>query len=93
MAALLAAAVNPQIRFVSLDRTPHSLRAAIDAPIHTNLHDAVIPGFAVKWDLSDLRELVLPRPVTWTDPTDWMGNVVALEGGYTYTASDPNAVR
>ena len=93
VALLLAAAVNPQIGSISLDRTPHSLRAAIEAPIHSNLHDAVIPGFAVKWDLADLRELVRPREVTWKDPTDWMGNVVALDGAYTYTASDPNVSR
>jgi hypothetical protein len=78
---------------VALDRTPYSIRAAIDAPMHTNLHDAVIPGFAVKWDLADLREILRPREVTWTDPTDWMGNVVALDGPYTYTASDPNVSR
>jgi dienelactone hydrolase len=93
VALLLAAAVNPQIASVSLHRTPHSVRAAIDAPIHTNLHDAAIPGFALKWDLRDLRELVQPRSVTWTDPTDWMGNVVVLAGSYTYSASDPNAPR
>ena len=90
---LLAAAVNPQIGSVSLNRTPYSVRAAIDAPIHTNLHDAVIPGFAVKWDLSDLRELLRPRSVAWKDPTDWMGNVVPLDGSYSYSASDPNAAR
>jgi dienelactone hydrolase len=90
---LIAAAVSPQIGSVVLDRTPHSVRAAIDSPIHTNLHDAVIPGFAVKWDLKDLFDLIRPRAVVWRDPTDWMGNVVALEGGYTYTASDPNVQR
>jgi hypothetical protein len=90
---LLAAAVNPQIGSVTLDRTPHSLRAAIDSSIHTNLHDAVIPGFALKWDLSDLRDLIRPRTVVWKDPTDWMSNVVALDGPYTYTTSDPNIVR
>ena len=31
VALLLAAAINPQIGSVSLDRTPHSLRAAIDS--------------------------------------------------------------
>ena len=93
IALLLAAAVNPQIASVSLDRTPHSLAAALDAPIHSNLHDAVIPGFALKWDLADLREVLRPRSVTWKDPTDWMGNVVALDGSYTYTASDPNVPR
>jgi dienelactone hydrolase len=93
VALLLAAAVNPQIGSVSFDRTPHSVRSAIDAPIHTNLHDAVIPGFALKWDLADLRELLKPRSVTWKDPTDWMGNVVALDGSYTYSVSDPNVAR
>ena len=91
--ALLAAAVNPQISSVVLTRTPHSVRAAIDSPIHTNLHDAVIPGFAVKWDLNDVRELLKPRTVEWRDPTDWMGNVVPLGPGYTYLSSDPNVVR
>ena len=64
--------------------------AAIDSPIHINLHDAVIPGFAVKWDLTDLRDLLRPRVVVWRDPTDWMGNVVALGDAYKYSSSDPN---
>jgi dienelactone hydrolase len=93
VALLMAAAVNQEIASVSIDRTPHSLRAAIDAPIHTNLHDAVIPGFALKWDLAELRDLLRPRSVLWRDPTDWMGNVVALDGSYTYSASDPNVAR
>ena len=93
IALLMAGAVNPRIASVSLDRTPHSLQAAIDAPIHTNLHDAVIPGFALKWDLADLRDLLRPRSVVWRDPTDWMGNVVALDGPYTYAVSDPNVPR
>lgn len=93
IALLLAAAVNPQIGSIVLDRTPASIRAAIAAPIHTNLHDAVIPGFALKWDLSDVRALVRPRSVTWKDPTDWMGNVIPLEGSFIYTASDPNVTR
>ena len=42
---------------------------------------------------ADLRELLRPRSVTWKDPTDWMGNVVALKGSYTYSVSDPNAPR
>jgi dienelactone hydrolase len=87
---LLAAAGNQQISSVFLTRTPYSLRAAIASAIHTNLHDGAIPGFAVKWDLTDLLGLISPRAVVWRDPTDWMGNVVTLEGGYTYTPSDPN---
>ena len=45
VALLIAAAVNEQIASISLDRTPHSLRAAVDAPVHTNLHDAAVPGW------------------------------------------------
>jgi dienelactone hydrolase len=93
VALLLAAAVNEQIASVSLERTPHSVRAAIEAPMHTNLHDAVIPGFALKWDLLDLRDLMRPRSVEWRDPTDWMGNVVAVGGDFLYTPSDPNVTR
>jgi dienelactone hydrolase len=93
VALLLAAAVNEHIGSVFLDRTPHSVRAAIESPIHTNLHDAVIPGFALKWDLLDLRDLIRPRPLVWSDPTDWMGNVVAVGDDFSYTASDPNVTR
>ena len=93
VALLLAAAVDDRITSVLLSRTPHSVRAAVDAPIHTNLHDAVIPGFALKWDLADLRTLIHPREVVWQDPTDWMRNVVALEGSFVYTSSDPNVTR
>ena len=90
---LLAAAANPQLASIELDRTPHSVRAAVSSPIHTNLHDAVIPGFAAKWDLADLRDLVKPRAVVWRNPSDWMGDVVAAEGEYVYSDSDPNVDR
>jgi dienelactone hydrolase len=90
---LLAAAVNPRIASLTLARTPHSLRAAVEAPVHTNLHDGVIPGFALKWDLADIRGLLAPRTTVWQDPTDWMGRVVPLTGPYTYTSSDPNGSR
>jgi hypothetical protein len=93
VALLLAAATNPRIASVALERTPYSVRAAIDAPIHTNLHDAVIPGFALKWDLADLRALLAPGAVEWRDPTDWMDNVVRPDGAYTYSSSDPSVVR
>lgn len=87
---LLAAAVNPRIGEIVLDHTPYSLRAAIESPVHEDLHDAAIPGFALKWDLQDIRTQVLPRKVVWKDPTDWMGNVVSAPGDFRYTSSDPN---
>jgi hypothetical protein len=44
--------------------------------VHQDLHDVVIPG-------------VIPQAspgakILWTDPADWMRNVVKLDGGYVY---------
>ena len=87
---LLASAVNPRIGRILLDRTQYSLRAAIESPVQQSLHDAVIPGFALKWDLQNIRELVLPRHVVWKNPTDWTGNIVKLPGAFEYTSTDMN---
>lgn len=85
---LLAAAIDQRISRLWLDRTPHSLRAAFENPLHRNLHDAVIPGFALRWDLEDLVKAIEPRTVLWTDPTDWMGTVVPLGPKYGYRPLD-----
>jgi hypothetical protein len=69
---LLAAAIDTRIRKVWLDRTPYSLRAALERSMNTDLFDAVIPGFALHWDLQDLTKAMGSRPVLWTDPTNWM---------------------
>jgi len=81
---LLAAAVDPRMQRIWLDRTPHSLRAALDEPLNRNLHMAVIPGFCLKWDLADLVSAVQLRIVLWTDPTNWMRTVVPLGGTFRY---------
>jgi dienelactone hydrolase len=73
---LLAAAAEARINEIWLDRTPHSLRASLNGPIHTRLFDAVIPGFLQHWDLADLVRAMGKRPVMWTDPADWMGKTV-----------------
>ena len=81
---LLAAAVDPRIGKVWLDRTPYSLRAALENTINTDIFDAVIPGFALRWDLEDLTKAMGDRPVLWTDPTDWMHRPVALGPPFRY---------
>jgi cephalosporin-C deacetylase-like acetyl esterase len=83
---LMAAALDPRISRIWLDQTPHSLRSALEVPLTRNLHDAVIPGFASHWDLNDLVKAIAPRPVFWTDPTDWTGNVVPHLEGFGYRA-------
>ena len=53
---LLAAAIDNRIGKIWLDRTPFSLRAALDNSMNTDLFDAVIPGFALHWDLEDAHQ-------------------------------------
>src|SRR5207302_891414 len=81
---LLAAAIDPRIGKVWLDRTPYSLRAALENSMNTDLFDAVIPSFALHWDVGDLRKAMGNRPILWTDPTNWMGRTVAAGPAYHY---------
>ncbi len=81
---LLAAAVDNRIAKVWLDRTPYSLRAALENSMNTDLFDAVIPGFALHWDLDDLTKAMADRPVLWTDPANWMGHPVSLGPQFRY---------
>jgi dienelactone hydrolase len=81
---LLAAAVDTRIGKIWLDRTPFSLRAALDNSMNTDLFDAVIPNFALHWDLEDLAKAMGNRLVLWTDPSNWMGHAVALSGPFRY---------
>lgn len=81
---LLAAAADPRIRKVWLDKTPYRLLEALQNTLNTSLYDAVIPGFALHWDLEDLIKVIGDRPVMWTDPTNWMGRVVPLGPRFRY---------
>jgi hypothetical protein len=81
---LLAAAVDTRIGKVWLDRTPYSLRAALENSMNTDLFDAVIPSFALHWDLNDLTKAMENRPVLWTDPANWMGHAVPLGSPFRY---------
>jgi len=81
---LVAAAVDPRIGKIWLDRTPHSLRAALENSMNTDLFDAVIPGFALHWDLDDLVKAMGTRSVLWTDPSNWMGHPVPLGSPFRY---------
>jgi hypothetical protein len=57
---------------------------ALENDMNTDLFDAVIPGFALHWDLTDLTKAMGNRPVLWTDPTNWMGRAVPLGAPYQY---------
>lgn len=81
---LLGAAADPRIGKIWLDKTPHSLQAAFDNSMSTDLWDAVIPKFVLHWDLNDLVKVMGNRQVIWTDPTDWMGRIVGLGPPFQY---------
>jgi cephalosporin-C deacetylase-like acetyl esterase len=81
---LLAAAGDERIQRVWLDKTPYSLCATLDRPLNRNLHAAILPGFCLAWDLADLAKAIGTRSLLWTDPTDWLGNIVPLEGEFRY---------
>ena len=88
---LLAAAVDPRISKIWLDRTPHSMRIALDTAMNESVFDAVIPGFLLHWDLSDLTKAMGSRSVMWTDPTNWMDKIVPVTGSqfkYRYVFGD-----
>ena len=87
--ALMAAAIDPRIEAVWVDRTPYSLRAAFDTAVHRQLHDATMPGFVLRWDLSDVVKAIGDRKVLWTDPVNWNNEFVRVQGAtYQYRYFD-----
>ena len=81
---LLAAAADPRIKGIWLDRTPYSLRAALDNSVAADLWDAALPGFVLHWDLDDLVKAMGSRRVLWTDPTNWIRTVVFAGPSFRY---------
>lgn len=78
---LLASAAEPRLSKLWLERAPYDLASVLDTPVHRFLHDAVIPGFLLSWDLADLAK---GRTVRWVQPTDWNGNIVKRTGPQYY---------
>ena len=53
--ALVAAATDSRIASVQIDLTPYSFQPALDGPVHHGLHDAIIGGFFLQFDIADVR--------------------------------------
>ncbi|MCX6598086.1 MAG: acetylxylan esterase [Acidobacteria bacterium] len=81
---MLAAAVDQRLNKIWLDRTPWSMAAALEGPLTSFLFDAMIPGFALHWDFKDLVSAIGDRRVLWSDPTNWMNQVVYSGPAYRY---------
>ncbi len=50
----MAAAVDPRLTRIWVDRMPWSLLDAFEAPMTNSLFEVMIPGFARHWDFGDL---------------------------------------
>lgn len=81
---LLAATMDQRLNRIWLDKTPHSFASALDVPVHTNLFDALIPGFLRHWEMDSLVDAVKPRSILRTDPVDWAGKPVKPSGDFRY---------
>jgi cephalosporin-C deacetylase-like acetyl esterase len=90
---LLAAAGDRRLRKIWLDRTPSSFAAALEGPLTNQLFDALLPRFALHWDLRDLVGAIGERRVLWSDPTNWMNRVVPLGTAYRYRVTGEGDAR
>jgi hypothetical protein len=73
MAALHAAAVDTRIAHVVVENTLLSYRSALEAPLHKNLSDIILPGVLLHYDVADLLQAISPRTVALVNPADAMG--------------------
>ena len=73
MAVLHAAVVDERIAHLVLESLLVSYRAALDAPLHRNLSDIVLPGVLRHYDVNDLLQAIAPRDVVLVNVADAMG--------------------
>jgi cephalosporin-C deacetylase-like acetyl esterase len=73
MVALHAAALDDRIARLVVERMLVGYRAALDAGLHRNLSEVLIPGVLRHYDVPDLLIAVHPRPVTLVNTATPMG--------------------
>jgi cephalosporin-C deacetylase-like acetyl esterase len=73
MVALHAAAVDPRITKVILENSLLSYRTALDAGLHKNLSEVLIPRVLTRYDTPQLMQAVFPRPIVLINPANAMG--------------------
>jgi len=75
MVALHAAALDERITHVVVERTLVSYRMALEAGLHKNLSEVLIPNVLKHYDVGDLLMAMHPRPVALVNPATPMGQV------------------
>jgi pimeloyl-ACP methyl ester carboxylesterase len=78
---LLAAALEPEIAAVAVERSILSYTQFVEAPMHEGLTGVVIPGVLKHTDLPELRHLLVGRPVWVVSPVTPTGAPVLPKDG------------
>ena len=89
--ALHAAAFEPRIRQLTLERSIVSWSDVVRTPISRDQLTNVVPGVLTHYDLPDLAAALAPRPLTIREPVDPAGKRVplkALEEAYASCKSE-----
>ena len=78
MVALHAAAVDERIGRLILENSLLSYRTALDAGLHKNLSEIVIPGVLTRYDTPQLMQAIFPRPIFLINPANAIGHELRI---------------
>jgi cephalosporin-C deacetylase-like acetyl esterase len=95
MAALHAAAIDGRVHSVLLEGSLLSYRTALEAGLHKNLSEVVIPGVLTRYDTPQLMQAIFPRPVLLINPANAMGQELrsrVVEGALSAVISTDKAL-
>jgi cephalosporin-C deacetylase-like acetyl esterase len=73
MVALHAAVLDGRIGRVLLENSLLTYRTALEAGLHRNLSEVVIPGVLTRYDTPQLMQAIFPRPILLINPAGAMG--------------------
>jgi len=73
MVALHAAAIDRRVGRVLLENSLVSYRMALEAGLHKNLSELVIPSGLTRYDTPQLMQAIFPRPIFLINPANAMG--------------------
>ncbi len=78
-ALLHAAAIDPRLRRIALERALESYLSVAEHRIHRNVFEQVVPGVLRHYDLPDLARMLGTRKLTLVDAADPLGLPAPLE--------------
>ena len=73
MAALHVAALDERIAKLYLENGLLSYRTALEAGLHKNLSEVVVPAVLTRYDSPEMMQATFPRPIWLINPANAMG--------------------